>query len=198
MQGSQPSKQFRWVGTLSEEELLGVPVIARRTAMDATIRPADPPPRRPLDPAPIRGRRLHKRDILSVLAVGAAVWLAVGGAGHGLRFPGSASDAPEAIGSTSSSVVVDRDPIASLPRLAPANNREIPPGAGGREQGTKGKGGKHDSNSPRADEGGEPAEPPLAEVTVPRVGTVSVEQPAVPELPDTEAVVPATPSIPLP
>jgi hypothetical protein len=186
MHGSQPSKQFRWVGTLSEEELLGVPVIARRTALDATIRPANPPPSRPLDPAPIRARRLHKRDILSV-----------GGAGHGLRFPGSASDAPEAIGSTSSSVVVDRDPIASLPRLAPANNREIPPGAGGREQGTKGKGGKHDSNPPRADEGGEPAEPPLAEVTVPGVATVSVEQPAVPELPDIEAVLPATPSIPL-
>jgi hypothetical protein len=179
MHGSQPSKQFRWVGTLSEEELLGVPVIARRTALDATIRPANPPPSRPLDPAPIRARRLHKRDILSVLAVGAA------------------SDAPEAIGSTSSSVVVDRDPIASLPRLAPANNREIPPGAGGREQGTKGKGGKHDSNPPRADEGGEPAEPPLAEVTVPGVATVSVEQPAVPELPDIEAVLPATPSIPL-
>src|SRR5215204_366695 len=156
MQGSQPSKQFRWVGTLSEEELLGVPVIARRTDSDATIRPANPPPRPPLDPAPTRARRLHKRDILSVLAVGAAVWLAVGGAGHGLRFSGSASDAPEAVGSTSSGIVVDRDPIASLPRFAPASDREIPPGVGGREQGTKGKGGKRDSTPPRTDEGGEP------------------------------------------
>jgi hypothetical protein len=195
---SQQSKQFRWVGTLSEEELLGIPASVRHAEVDAIpIRTAQPPPRRPIHPVPPRARRPHRRDAVAVLGVGAAVWLAVGGIGNGLRFNGSAPEVPESVGSTTSNMVVERDDVASLPRFAPASKREMP-GVGGREQATNGKGGKHDSAPPRADEGGEPAEPPLAEVTVSGIGTVTVERPAAPELPETEEVPPATPAIPMP
>ena len=176
--------QFRWVGTLSEEELLGIPPSPRRSEVDATpFRCQEPPPKRPLHPAEAPRRRPHGRDALALLTVGAAVWLAVGGAGNGLTFSGSESDAPEALESTVSSVVVGHDPIASLPRSLPANGERTQPGGRGGAQASDTKDGKEgsakddDASSPPSDDGGGPGNPPLAEVDVPGVGQVTVEQP---------------------
>jgi hypothetical protein len=202
MTGPQPSKQFRWVGTLSEEELLGIPASFRHAEVDAIpIQNAQPPPRRPLHPAPGRARRPHRRDVVAVLAVGAAVWLAIGGVGSGLRSSGATPYAPKSVGSTTSSVVAERDEIASLPRFFPARDEDMGTRGPGQTQhpASETKGGKHDpSPPPGGDGGGDPTEPPLVEVTVPGVGDVVVEQPDPPALPDLEDVLPATPTVELP
>ena len=207
MQSPQPSKQFRWVGTLSEEELLGIPPSVRRSEVDAIpLRSQEPPPRRPPRPVAEPKRGLHGRDAFAALTVGAAVWLAVGGAGSGLPFSRYAPDTPEAIESTALGVVVERDPIASLPRSLPANDVQTQMGGRGGTQGSDTKGGKDDDARPSQGDddgqpGGDPADPPLAEVSVAGVGQVTVEQPAAPKLPDTdlpdpEDVLPA-PTVPL-
>ena len=207
MKSLQPSKQFRWVGTLSEEELLGIPTFVRHPEVDAIpTRNGQPPPRRSLHPTPPRAKHAHRRDVVALLTVGAAVWLAVGGIGDGLRSRAPAPDAPESVGSAASSMVAERDEIASLPRFFPAKERETSTGGAGHEPESETRDGeqdssdgKHDSSPPpRGDDGGGPAERPLVEVTVPAVGRVVVDQPDAPELPDTGDTLAATLTVELP
>src|SRR5688500_5914414 len=92
----QPSKQFRWVGQPSEEELLGIPVSTMRHRERGSVRAAPAPPPRHVVLVPSRTRRLNARDVLTVLAGAAVVWLALGGAGAGFRFSESTPLAAEA------------------------------------------------------------------------------------------------------
>jgi hypothetical protein len=219
MQTDQPSKQFRWVGQPSEEELLGIPVATTRQRKCIAVSAAPKPPARQVVIAPSPTRRLHARDVLTVLAVGAVVWLVLGGAGAGFRFPGSAPAVAEATDRDTGSVVLDREELGSLPRTLPtqtvgaSTSEDQKP-----EDRGSNSGGKNDPAPPGGGDGGgggsgggggdNPTTSPLAQVTLPGVGTVTVEEPdlprpdtsqiPVPELPVAEDVLPETSTVTLP
>jgi hypothetical protein len=209
----QPSKQLRWVGQPSEEELLGIPVSATRRRPQVTVRTAQAPPVREVVTAPSPVRGMQARELLTVLAVAGLVWLMLGGAGAGSRFWGMAPVAPEASAQGSGQVVVDRRELGSLPRAVPSSSqdrgdRTFPSGTAEGRGSTPG--GKDEPRPPGGGSGGggsgsdKPSDPPLVQATLPVVGTVTLDEPEtlalpeVPELPSPSDVVPETPTVPLP
>ena len=200
------SKAFRWVGHLSEEELLGGPpaAAARPTAVSfqphaVPVNKAVSAPRAPaVDPLTVPPRwRFQRRDLIAITAVAAAVWFALRGA-DGLPFQ-STQVVPTNATEYVTNVALDRQELKSLPRVTNAANGS--PGSESSGSGVNGSqtdrgdsGSKHHPKPPPDDT----ATPPLLKVTVPGVGTVTVNQPDVPDLPaDTSSVpLPDTPSMP--
>jgi hypothetical protein len=216
MQSPQPSKQFRWVGRPSEEELLGT---LESATPHAAVRflPTPPPSPKTAEPAPAdeqQPRRSRARDLLMVAGLGTAAWLAWHGAGIGLPFLGSEpARAAEAADPAPGRVTVDRRELVSLERAAAPQEarpeRAKPTGGSTRGDGSSGgngsSGGGQDPKPTPPPGGGD--DPPLLQATVPGVGTVTVEQPdaplpeaapTVPDLPDVGALLPDTSTLALP
>jgi hypothetical protein len=189
------SKSFRWVGHLSEEELLGGPPASLSPARSVSFQPQrlPAPARSPVsmpqsaDPLAVPLRwRFQARDLVALAAVAAAVWLALRGS-EGLPF--RSSDPVEPASATefvTSSIGLDRQELRSLPRGTNAANTS--PGSVSGVKGTQGgRGGSNHDPKPPPDE---TSTPPLVQVTVPGVGTVTVDQPDLPDLP---AEIPSVP-----
>jgi hypothetical protein len=208
---AQPSNQLRWVGQLSEEELLGIPasVLPRRTKV--AVRSTQAPPARRVVTMVSPVRRLHAREPLAIVSVAGLVMLMLGGVGAGSRFWGSAPLAPEANAQGLGQVVVDRRELGSLPRAVPSSShRGDRPSQNGTAEDRGSKPGSKDEPSAPGKEGAgggggdNPSDPPLVQATLPVVGTVTVDEPdtpafpEVPELPLPGDVVPETPTVPLP
>jgi hypothetical protein len=209
----QPSKQLRWVGQPSEEELLGIPVSATRRRTQVTVRTAQAPPVHEVATAPSPVRGIQARELLTVLAGAGLVWLMLGGAGSGSRFWGTAPVAPEASAQGPGQVVVDRRELGSLPRATPSPSQDrgdrISPSGTAEGRGST-PGGKDEPSPPGGGSGGggsgsdKPSDPPLVQATLPVVGTVTVDEPETPALPEVPAlpspsdVVPETLTVPLP
>jgi hypothetical protein len=186
----QDSKELRWTERPSEEQLL--------RSLEGLVRPTpvsfEPPASRDwaptetatTEPSPTTpGWRLQPRDLLALAAVAAAVGFAVRGS-EGLPFHSTAPAAP----ASASEVFRTTLPPDRKDALAPGDSsttHDKSPGAkaGGSGQ-QKGDRGSRDSSAgdttkPPSDD----AEAPLLDATVPGVGSVTVEQP---ELPDTSGV----------
>jgi hypothetical protein len=216
------SKRFRWLGQPSEEELLGLPPSSHRQRAShhggvSFLPPPAPvaeptPPSAPLQASTHRGFR--GRDVLTLAAVAAAVWFAVNGAGNGLPFRGSAVDpAARASETASARIAVDRSELASLQRPAQAVGERTGPAShssGGDANGQPAKQDpkpSDDGDGGGGGGGGETTEPPLLEVSVLGVGSVTLENPDLPlpedapttsDLPDTGEVLSDLPTVPLP
>jgi hypothetical protein len=206
------SKAFRWVGHLSEEELLGGPpaTVSRARALSfqpqslptpASSRTSPPPPADPLATGP--RSRFQGRDLIAVGAVMAAVWFALQGS-EGLPFRSSeAVEPPSATEFVTTNVALDRQELRSLPRGLNA--------AGGNGSGVKDdrgdRGGSGSNHKPPPED---TSTPPLLQLTVPSVGTVTVGQRELPSetplaprldgptLPDAGDLLPQTPTVSLP
>jgi hypothetical protein len=187
------SKQLRWLGQLSEEELLGIPV-SRQRRTQVAVRAAQAPPVRDVAIPTSPVRRLQVRDALTVLAVAGLVWLMLGGVGAGSPFGGSAPVAPEAYAFGPGQVAVDRRELGSLPRPVPpsSQDRGDRASASGTAEVPGSKPGGKDEPSPPGGGGGgggggdNPTDPPLVQATLPVVGTVTVEEPELPVLPEVQ------------
>jgi len=209
------SKAFRWVGHLSEEELLGGPPASVSRARSVSFQPQSLPapasspssPPASVDPLATDPRwRFQARDLIAVGAVAAAVWFAVQGS-EGLPFRSSEAVVPaSATEFVTTNVALDRQELRSLPRGTNVAN--------GSREGSDAKGDKGGSGSGSKDKPKPPPEdtstPPLLQVTVPGVGTATVDQPDLPgetplapqlgsaTLPDTGDLLPQTPTVSLP
>jgi hypothetical protein len=212
------SKEFRWVGHLSEEELLGGPpaTVSRARALSFQPQPLPAPASAPTSPHPSddpvapRARwRFQARDLIAVGAVLAAVWFALQGS-DGLPFRSSEAvepaNATELV--TTHAAALDRQELRSLPRGT--NAAEASQGKGSpvkEDQGGSGGSGSNDKPKPLPDE---TSTPPLLQVTVPGVGSVTLDQPDLPvqtpdvpltetlTLPDTGDLLPLTTTVSLP
>jgi hypothetical protein len=195
----QESKAFRWVGHLSEEELLGGPPASVSRARSVSFQPQQLPapatspvsPPHSADPLAVPPRwRFQLRDLIALTAVAAAVWFALRGS-DGLPFrslePVVPASGTEFI---TTNVGLDREELRSLPRGTNAANAS-PGSVSGVEDTQGGRGGSGSNHKPKPPPD-ESSTPPLLQVTVPGVGTVTVDQPDVPDLPAD------TPSLPLP
>jgi hypothetical protein len=193
------SKSFRWVGHLSEEELLGGPPASLSPMRSVSFQPQrlSAPARSPLsalqsaDPLAVPPRwRFEVRDLIALAAVAAAVWFALRGS-DGLPFRSSEPVEPaSATEFVTASVGLDRQELSSLPRGTNAANAS-PGSASGHKGSTQGGGGSGSNDKPKPPPD-ETSTPPPLQATVPGVGTVTVNQPDVPDLPV------ETPSVPLP
>jgi hypothetical protein len=196
------SKAFRWVGHLSEEELLGGPpaTVSRARALSFQPQPLPAPASAPTSPPPsddpVATRahwRFQARDLIAVGAVLAAVWFALQGS-EGLPFHSSEAVEPAtATELVTTNAALDRQELRSLPRGT--NAAEASRGSGSSvkdDPGGTGGSGSNDKPKPPPDE---TSKPPLLKVTVPGVGSVTLDQPDLPvETPD----VPLTETLPLP
>jgi hypothetical protein len=205
----QPSKQFRWIGQPSEEELLGIPVSPRHRRR-AVERAAQAPPARRVVIAALPARRLGARDFLTVLGTVMIIWLVLGGAGAGFQSSGATPVAPRATDPAPELIHLDRAELGTLPRAAPSpQDAEIPSRPGGRARDRGFNADQKDDPGPPVGSGGSGsggvdklAETPLVEATLPVVGTVTVEEPELPlleapELPPLPEL-PALPDLTLP
>jgi hypothetical protein len=205
------SKAVRWVGHLSEEELLGGPPAAasRARALSFEPQPLPAPSSSPLPPPPSidplaeeRGWPFEARDLITVGAVAAAVWFALQGS-EGLPFRSSEAVVPSsATELVTTNVALDRRELGSLPRGTSVANASRGSGSGLKES----EGGRDNPKPPPE----HTSTPPLAQVTVPSVGTVTVEQPDLPgetplvprlngpTLPGAGDLLPQTPTVSLP
>jgi hypothetical protein len=192
------SKAFHWLGHLSEEELLGGPPATASRARALSLQPqplpapTSPPP--PVDPLAKEPRwRFHTRDLIAVAAVAAAVWFALQGS-EGLPF--RSSDAVEPSSATelvTTNVALDRQELKSLPRGT--NTVDASRGNGSRaneDRGERDGSGSNDKPKPPPDD---TSTPPLLQVTVPGVGSVTLDQP---DLPVETPTVPLTETLTLP
>jgi hypothetical protein len=204
------SKELRWTGRPSEEQLLG--------SLERPVRPTtvsfEPPASRDWASAETAtheltpttpGWRLQPRDALALAAVAAAVWLAVRGS-ESLPFhftsPAAPASATEVFRTTLSP---DRADALGPPRSTTTGDKS----AGAKKDG---KGDNHQNGDRGSrDSGGDhttkpPTDTPLLEATVPGVGTVTVENPdlpdtsgvGLPDLPDTDDVLPQIPTVSVP
>ena len=196
------SKAFRWVGHLSEEELLGgpPPTVSRARALSFQPQPLPAPASAPTSPPPsddsVATRahwRFQARDLIAVGAVLAAVWFALQGS-EGLPFHSSEAVEPAtATEVVTTNAALDRQELRSLPRGT--NAAETSPGNGSRvedDPGGSGGSGSNDKPKPPPDE---TSTPPLLKVTVPGVGSVTLDQP---DLPVETPELPLTETLPLP
>jgi hypothetical protein len=196
------SKEFRWVGHLSEEELLGGPAatVSRARALSFQPQPLPAPASAPTSPPPSDGPvatrahwRFQARDLIAVGAVLAAVWFALQG-GEGLPFHSSEAVEPAtATELVTTNAALDRQELRSLPRGT--NAAEASRGNGSRvkdDQGGSGGSGSNDKPKPPPEE---TSTPPLLKVTVPGVGSVTLDQP---DLPVETPALPLTETLPLP
>jgi hypothetical protein len=210
------SKAFRWLGHLSEEELLGGPPASVSPARALSFQPQSLPapvssptsPPRPADPpATEPGWRFQRRDLVAVGAVLAAVWFALQGP-EGLPFRSSeAAEPATATELVTTNVALDRQELRSLPRGTDAGNASRGNGSGQGDEGGRGGSGSKDKPKPPPDD---TSTPPLLQVTVPGVGTVTLDQPNLPvetpdvplsetlTLPDAGDLLPQTPTVSLP
>jgi len=207
------SKAFRWVGHLSEEELLGGPpaTVPRARALSFQPQPLPAPASSPssppasIDPLATEPRwRFQARDLIAVGAVAATVWFALQGS-EGLPFRSSEAVVPSsATEFVTTNVALDRQELRSLPRGTNVANASQ---SGSRVKGDRGGSGSSDKPKPPPED---TSTPPLLQVTVPGVGTVTVDQPDLPgetplapqldklTLPDTGDLLPQTPTVSLP
>jgi hypothetical protein len=141
---AQPSNQLRWVGQLSEEELLGIPasVLPRRTKV--AVRSTQAPPARRVVTMVSPVRRLHAREPLAIVSVAGLVMLMLGGVGAGSRFWGSAPLAPRRTpkgsarsSSTAESSVHSRAPFLPLRIVETGPPRTAPPKTADPSQGAR-------------------------------------------------------------
>jgi hypothetical protein len=177
----QDSKELRWTGRPSEEELLGslerpvrpTPVSFEPTALpDWGVTEASAP-----EPtATTTGWRLQPRDLVALAAVAAAVWLAIRDS-ESLPFHSASSTAPASASEVfRTTLSPDRRDTAAPRSTSPADKTP------GTKQGGGRGGGSHDHQD---------------------VGNVKVDQPEVPDtsglglpdLPDTGDVLPKTPTV---
>jgi hypothetical protein len=196
------SKAFRWVGHLSEEELLRgpPPTVSRARALSFQPQPLPAPASAPTSPPPsddpVATRahwRFQARDLIAVGAVLAAVWFALQGS-EGLPFHSSEAVEPAtATELVTTNAALDRQELRSLPRGT--NAAEASRGNGSRakdDQGGSGGSGSNDKPKPPPDAN---STPPLLKVTVPGVGSVTLDQP---DLPVETPELPLTETLPLP
>jgi hypothetical protein len=196
------SKAFRWVGHLSEEELLGGPpaTVSRARALSFQPQPLPAPASAPTSPPPSDDPVATKahwhfqaRDLIAVGAVLAAVWFALQGS-EGLPFHSSEAVEPAtATELVTTNAALDRQELRSLPRGT--NAADASRGNGSRvkdDPGGSGGSGSTDRPKPPPDE---TSTPPLLKVTVPGVGSVTLDQP---DLPVETPGVPLTETLPLP
>jgi hypothetical protein len=196
------SKAFRWVGHLSEEELLGGPpaTVSRARALSFQPQPLPTPVSAPTSPPPsddpVATRahwRFHARDLIAVSAVLGAVWFALQGS-EGLPFHSSEAVEPAtATELVTTNTALDRQELRSLPRGT--NAAEAPRGNGPRVKDDQGgSGGSGSKDKPKPPPPDETSTPPLLKVNVPGAGSVTLDQPDLPvESPD----VPLTETLPL-
>lgn len=200
-------KRFRWVGRVSEEELLGLPAAGlHRRDGHAPARLA-PMPTRSEDTQLGPRLRWGSRDVAVVVAVGGAVWLALNVAQSRLPHYEGVDVVPTLSGADTGAFVVppDRSELASLPRESPTSPKpHSTAGAasnGGHAGGSRSDDGDSGGSGGPKDEDPTPppptdtSKPPLVEANLPVVGNVKVEEP---EVPDVEDVLPETPTLPLP
>jgi hypothetical protein len=208
------SKSFRWLGHLSEEELLGGPPATVSRARALSFQPqslpapassrTSPPPS--ADPLPAGPRwRFQGRDLIAVGAVTAAVWFALQGS-EGLPFRSSEGvEPPRATEFVTTNVALDRQELRSLPR---GTNAARGNGSGAKDdRGDRGGSASNDKPKTPPDD---TSTPPLLQLTVPGVGTATVDQPELPgetppapgldgpTLPDARDLLPQTPTVSLP
>jgi hypothetical protein len=214
------TRQVHWTATPSEEQLLGSPRLATASGPAVSFEPPPPhdwavvdevgPPTEPTAASP--RWRPQARDLIVLAAVGAAVWLAVRGA-DGVPFRSIEAATPTTADGVTARVLADRQELSSLPR-EPGTTTHATGVASGED-----KNGKHDSGSsgPGGGTEGDGEDPPatggdkknpLLQATVPGVGSVTVEQPDVPEsglplpdvpdVPETEIAIPGTATVSLP
>jgi hypothetical protein len=197
----QPSKQLRWVGQPSEEELLGIPVSRLPRRSQVPVRAAQPPPARRVAAPPSPVRRQQAGEPLAALALAGVVALMLGGVGAGSRFSGASPVALDASSEVPGQVVIDRQELSSLSRAVPSSSQDHEDGTS-QSRAVKDRGSKPGStNEPSPPGGGggggggsdNPSDPPLVQATLPVVGTVTVNEPELPT-----DVVPETPTVPLP
>ena len=207
------SRAFRWVGHLSEEELLGSSPATVRHARVVSLQPQPLPTPSPISPPPSVDPlakeprwRFQARDLIAVGVVTAAVWFALQGS-EGLPFRSSeAVVPPSATEFVTTNVALDRQELRSLPRGTNAPNASRGSGSGVDED-AGGRGGSGSNDKPPLDD---TSKPPLLQVTVPGVGTVTVDQPDLPvetpnvpltqtlTLPDAGDLLPQTTTVSLP
>jgi hypothetical protein len=206
------SKAFRWVGHLSEEELLGSSPATVHHPRVVSLQPQPLPTPSPISPPPsvdplAKGPRwrFQARDLIAVGAVTAAVWFALQGS-EGLPFRSSeAVVPPSATEFVTTNVALDRQELRSLPRGTNAANASR--GRGSSVDEDRGGSGSNGKPKPPTDD---TSKPPLLQVTVPGVGTVTVDQPDLPvetpnvpltqtlTLPDAGDLLPQTKTVSLP
>jgi len=211
------SKSFRWVGHLSEEELLGGPpaTVSRPRGLSFQPQPLPAPASAPTSPPPSDdpvATRAHwhfqARDLIAVGAVLAAVWFALQGS-EGLPFHSSEAVEPAtATELVTTNAALDRQELRSLPRGTNAAEASRGNGSSVKDDpGGTGGSGSNDKPKPPPDE---TSKPPLLKVTVPGVGSVTLDQPDLPvetpdvpltetlTLPDTGDLLPLTTTVSLP
>src|SRR5919109_4090936 len=134
-------KRFRWLGRVSEEELLGLPASGlHRTNGHSRARPAPMPQVTDVTQPTARGR-WPGREIVAMVAVGGAVWVVMTVA-HG-RLPEYEKVGVVPTGSRSDTAFVvpsDRSELRSLPREAPTPPRSdstTPTAGGGHSHGSR-------------------------------------------------------------
>jgi hypothetical protein len=202
---TQDSKQVRWMGRPSEEQLLG-PLHRPLREVNVSFEPPPPPewrlnetPAAAGTATPTRRWRIGPRDLVALVAVVAVVWLAVQ-SGDGLPFRSTEPAAPAAVGKVvSMQLAPDR---ADWTQLSPQSDAKAP--ASGKSGGHRGKDADGTSSGPGGNDddpptgggggGGSDKTKPLLETTIPGVGTVTVDQPELPTLPEVD--VPKLPKLP--
>jgi hypothetical protein len=204
--------RFRWVGRPSEEELLGLP--ATGTGRANAFRPTPPAPRvHRVSAIAVHAQRhpLRTRNLIVVAAVAAAAALA-----FGVAHRGPPSEPGPAVPTVAVSAVVRA--VAPDRTLGPRPGKRTTTRGSGREQAlvtphvenppapsgdeTSAPSGDETSAGSEGDDDATPTRPPaetsdepLLEATISGVGTVTVEEP---KLPDPEQVLGETSPIPVP
>ena len=208
------TKELRWTTTPSEEQLLGPPLLATASPPAVSFEP--PPPHdwaiadevaSPSEPPAGAPRwRPQARDLIALAAVAAAVWFAVRGA-NGVPFRSVEAATPTTANAAGTHALADRQELSSLPREAktPAGGAAAGHDRSGKND-SGSRGGNRDNDPPATGGGGK--KNPLVQATLSGVGSVTVEQPNlpdtgvpvpnVPRLPETEIAVPGTVTVSLP
>jgi hypothetical protein len=205
------------MGMPSEEQLLG-PLHRPPREVNVSFEPAAPPVWGLNETPAAEGTgtaaphwRLGPRDLVALAAVVAVVWLAVR-SGDGLPFHSSEPAARAAAGNVvRTTLAPDR---GDWKRTSPSTDATHAKARGSKsdggqkeKDGSSGPGGK-DDNPPTGGGGGDETKA-LVEASIPGVGTVTVDQPELPTVPDADdpplpavpdadAVLTETPTLPLP
>jgi hypothetical protein len=197
----QGSKQVRWMGRPSEEQLLG-PLHRSLREVNVSFEPPPPPEWGLNETAAAEGIgtatrrwRFGPRDLVALAAVAAVVGLA-GRSGDGLPFRSSEPAAPAAVSDVvRAKLAPDRadwkgaspQPVAKAPASGKSRGHKDKD-----DEGSSRPGGTDDP--PTGGGGGNDKTKPLLETTIPGVGTVTVDQPELPTLPEVGA--PTLPKLP--
>ena len=191
------------MGRPSEEQLLGLHSPLRET--NVSFEPPPPPEWGSNETratewtgTPARGWRLGPRDLVALAAVTLAVGLAVR-SGDGLPFRSSEPAAPAPAGNVVRTMLAPD--LADLTRTSPQADPTTQStaksgghnGKGKDDGGSSGPSGGNDDDPPAG--GGGKDDQPLVEASIPGVGTVTVDEPELPSVPD-EVDAPTLPKVP--